>query len=160
MGPINNKPALVQIMAWCQTGNKPVSAPIWCKYCCSTSMSKIWLCLSKSVGISSHKPRDFPQYIFPHWCFTYGACPTSLIISSHPWFDMFIQKILVFSSEAICAPGGIGNIFILLHFTQNFYSVWLEWFREWYIGYFITIILLSLNEMKCWIIGMFCNKCR
>ena len=22
-GPIDNKPALVQVMAWCQTGNKP-----------------------------------------------------------------------------------------------------------------------------------------
>ena len=24
MGPIDNKSALVQVMAWCQTGNKPL----------------------------------------------------------------------------------------------------------------------------------------
>ena len=27
-GPINNKPALVQIMAWRQTGDKPLSEPM------------------------------------------------------------------------------------------------------------------------------------
>ena len=27
-GPINDKPALVQIMAWCQTGDKPLSEPM------------------------------------------------------------------------------------------------------------------------------------
>ena len=27
-GPIDNKPALVQIMAWCQIGDKPLSAPM------------------------------------------------------------------------------------------------------------------------------------
>ena len=27
-GPFNNTPALVQIMAWCQTGNKPLSEPM------------------------------------------------------------------------------------------------------------------------------------
>ena len=27
-GPINNIPALVQIMAWCQPGNKPLSEPM------------------------------------------------------------------------------------------------------------------------------------
>ena len=27
-GPINNNPALVQIMAWCQSGNKPLSEPM------------------------------------------------------------------------------------------------------------------------------------
>ena len=26
--PINNKPALVQIMAWCQPGNKPLPEPM------------------------------------------------------------------------------------------------------------------------------------
>ena len=35
-GSINNKPALVQIMAWCQTGDKPLSEPMttfyWCMY--------------------------------------------------------------------------------------------------------------------------------
>ena len=27
-GPINNKPALVQIMAWRRTGDKPLSEPV------------------------------------------------------------------------------------------------------------------------------------
>ena len=27
-GPINNKPALVQVMAWCRTGAKPLSEPM------------------------------------------------------------------------------------------------------------------------------------
>ena len=27
-GPINNKSALVHVMAWCQTGNKPLPEPI------------------------------------------------------------------------------------------------------------------------------------
>ena len=35
-GPINNIPALVQIMAWCQPGDKPLSEPMmisfWCIY--------------------------------------------------------------------------------------------------------------------------------
>ena len=26
--PINNKPVLVQIVAWCQTGDEPLSGPI------------------------------------------------------------------------------------------------------------------------------------
>ena len=26
--PIDNKPALVQVMTWCQTGSKPLSEPI------------------------------------------------------------------------------------------------------------------------------------
>ena len=34
-GPINNIPALVQIMAWCQISDKPLSEPMlihWCIY--------------------------------------------------------------------------------------------------------------------------------
>ena len=28
MGPIRNKPALVQVMAWCQIGDKPLFGPM------------------------------------------------------------------------------------------------------------------------------------
>ena len=31
-GPIDNKPALVQVMAWCWTGNKPLSVPMLTQY--------------------------------------------------------------------------------------------------------------------------------
>ena len=27
--PIDNEPALVQVMAWCQTGNEPITEPMW-----------------------------------------------------------------------------------------------------------------------------------
>ena len=32
MGPINNKPALVQVMAWHQTGVKPLSEPMMAQF--------------------------------------------------------------------------------------------------------------------------------
>ena len=31
-GPINNIPALVQIIAWCSSGNKPLSEPMMAKF--------------------------------------------------------------------------------------------------------------------------------
>ena len=31
-GPIKNKPASVQIMAWCVTGDKPLSEPVMAKF--------------------------------------------------------------------------------------------------------------------------------
>ena len=31
-GPIDNKPALVQVMAWCQTGDKPLPEPMLTQY--------------------------------------------------------------------------------------------------------------------------------
>ena len=31
-GPIDNKPALIQVMAWCQTGNKPLPEPMLTQY--------------------------------------------------------------------------------------------------------------------------------
>ena len=31
-GPIDNRPALVQVMAWCQIGDKPLSEPMWTQF--------------------------------------------------------------------------------------------------------------------------------
>ena len=31
-GPIDNKSALVQVMAWCQTGNKPLPGPLLAQF--------------------------------------------------------------------------------------------------------------------------------
>ena len=40
MGPINNTPALVQIMAWQQPGNKPLSEPIM-----DSLLTHVWISL-------------------------------------------------------------------------------------------------------------------
>ena len=49
-GPINNIPALVQIMAWCRPGNKPLSEPMM-------------------VSLPMHKYVTRPQWVKPprHW---------------------------------------------------------------------------------------------
>ena len=54
-GPIDNIPVLVQIMAWCRPGDKPLSEPI------------MWLTdpLGQSASISSHHENVLPR-IYTH----------------------------------------------------------------------------------------------
>ena len=52
-GPIDNMPALVQIMAWCQTGNKPLSEPKVAKVTDTNmrhSASMSWIQLETALG--------------------------------------------------------------------------------------------------------------
>ena len=68
-GPINNIPALVQITAWCQSGNKALSEPMLVsllKHICVTQpqcVNKVWL------G-DTHSIRDFCH----HWFMINRAC--------------------------------------------------------------------------------------
>ena len=53
-GPINNIPALVQIMAWCRPGNKPFSEPLMVKL--STH-----ICITQPQWVNSARPNDAHQ---------------------------------------------------------------------------------------------------
>ena len=64
--PINNIPALVQIMAWHHSGDKPLSEPMmvsllmhicftrpqWVKYFCNMAFAKCWQVMSKVIFIT------------------------------------------------------------------------------------------------------------
>ena len=69
-GAINNKPALVQMMAWHRTGDKPLSEPMtadvyWCIYVIWLQWDNVlWaLCLNlwwNLIGFNSLRPSDAP----------------------------------------------------------------------------------------------------
>ena len=62
-GPINNIPALVQIMAWCRSANKPLSEPM-----VVSSLIHIWvthpneLILQASVPFGQIKAEQRPMH--------------------------------------------------------------------------------------------------
>ena len=50
-GPINNIPALVQIMAWCRPGDKPLSEPMM-------TISLTHICVTQPWWVNSLRPGD------------------------------------------------------------------------------------------------------
>ena len=63
-GPINNIPALVQIMAWCRSGNKPFSEPMMVSY--SASMSYVETENGPFYFILTHPPLC-RMYVSVNW---------------------------------------------------------------------------------------------
>ena len=54
-GPINNNPALVQIMAWPRSGDKPLSEPMMVT---SASMSQLLVRFASHYGLSPNQCQD------------------------------------------------------------------------------------------------------
>ena len=83
-GPINNNPALVQIMAWRQSGNKPLSEPMM-------------------VSLLTHICITRPQWVKPILTFKWKDSKQRLHRSSlHYWSQQFIYIhicIIFFSLE-------------------------------------------------------------
>ena len=44
-GPIDNKSVLIQVMAWCQTGTKPIPEPILSQFICGIGEDELNLML-------------------------------------------------------------------------------------------------------------------
>ena len=57
-GPISNMPALIKIMAWCQSGNMPLSEPMMASLAdaCTCTYCRIWLW--SPMPCEKHGPRD------------------------------------------------------------------------------------------------------
>ena len=85
VGPINNDPTLVQIMAWRRTGDKPLSAPIMARPLTHVCVTRSGVTLDLRIRPSgSHLPFYVPRtligytekiqtWVFPVliWCFMY-----------------------------------------------------------------------------------------
>ena len=93
-GPINNIPSLVQIMAWCRPGDKPLSEPMMVSlltHICVTRLQwDIWLNMVYLYFWKTsiwHHPYNIPTYMhFLCNCHQVSECHgTSLMISQH-WF--------------------------------------------------------------------------
>ena len=84
IGPINNIPALVQIMAWCRTGNKPLSEPMMTQFndACMRQWVKGW-CLS------------ITHYTITHW----GLNKMAAIYSPHIFKCIFVKETLFILSS-------------------------------------------------------------
>ena len=79
-GPINNYPSLVQIMAWCRPGDKPLSGPTMVR-------SLTHICVTRPQWVNSLRPRKMNWHfdviimiyyiillIYYQWC--YMASPS------------------------------------------------------------------------------------
>ena len=61
-GPINNIPALVQVMAWCRTGDKPLS--VQRRIYASLGLNELTLCCCKwTLCILRHRTTFFVMYM-------------------------------------------------------------------------------------------------
>ena len=93
-GPIDNNPALVQIMAWCRIGHKPLSEPMLTQfidaYICSTR--ERWVDMRPCLQFirTCHQQSWLRLGLLPAPCFLIRC----LIVRSHkvskPW-DMYLE---------------------------------------------------------------------
>ena len=111
-GPINNIPALVQIMAWRRPGNKPLSEPIMVSllmHNASLGLNELILHIFFSVHI--HKPSN------GSWCMGIKGEMSGTVCVTFTW-DMYIYIWVVYS---LC-------FFCCLFITVTWWNVWcFEW---------------------------------
>ena len=90
-GPINNNPALVEIMAWCRSGNKPLSEPMVISlptHICVTrpqwvnAYQHYYVRIFEPISLCALFPPLFTKYI--HWC-DYLVYFVSLGLFREPW---------------------------------------------------------------------------
>ena len=80
-GPLNNIPALVQIMAWCRPGNKPLSETMMVKlpmHICFAQLNKLTLC-------GPWKASLFLTLTAATWEFLFGVCKKQSVICFYKW---------------------------------------------------------------------------
>ena len=85
--PINNIPALVQIMAWRRPGNKPLSEPMMLSlltHKCVTWSQWIHLTLRNKLQWKFYRN----SYIFIHEILLFHVCPSPIILSGDTSAEM------------------------------------------------------------------------
>ena len=122
-GPINNIPALVQIMAWCRPGDKPLSAPMM-------------------VTLPTHICITRPQWVNLYWWKLSEHSMWPLLILN--WFDNIIfaccqscriwLHLICFSSPFNCCAAGYQWQRSHLHPVWCLYCPNLRSLATWYWG--------------------------
>ena len=112
-GPINNNPALVQIMAWCQPGDKPLSEPMM--LCLLTH-----ICVTRPQWVNGISSASNHTYLITFKTVWYLCCFHNLI-----WIDGCTTAYHWLSSQinpsSACVPFDISK-----SFYQRCRITWLE----------------------------------
>ena len=95
-GPINNIPALVQIMAWRRPGDKPLSEPRMVSL-------PTHICVTRPQWINPFRPSDsymhqqtMPALVQIMACRLFGAKPSSELMLAYCWLDTWEQILVKF----------------------------------------------------------------
>ena len=130
-GPINNNPALVQLMAWCRPGDKPLSEPtmiIWLTHICVTrpqwvkyDLAILGGCIH--IGILTHcvpagscGAIDLGQYWLRCWIVAWQHQPfilSSVDFSSVRFFGIHLRASSQQVPELMLYITGFWNLYIL-----------------------------------------------
>ena len=142
-GTINNNPALVQIMAWRRSGDKPLSEPMMVSLlthicvtrpqCVKASFSDWWQCSRKAIS-----PSDI-AVDFALMSVDLFKIIKHIVWSSQNFFMMIKFKcLMIFFSLMVCSK----YMDILSDDPQNF--SWALWWKR-FISYWVALTWMSLD---------------
>ena len=123
-GPINNIPALVQIMAWCWPGNKPLSEPM-------------------TVSLLTHICVTRPQWVNLLGCYGFAMCDTLFPVIALVWILLHIDGLV----QARCNSSALA---MELHLSCTNPSIC--FFFCWYI--ICNNIILTYMACSIWCSSM------